>query len=293
MYALARNSWKFQNRDKRISKSQHIEFEPLAPDTAEEIILAMRLLEIWTAKASMRQKGTEAVKNDDQLADMGRKLLREDEKLLSGLEVLGENLENSKRKTVILKPYKAYHAYRDMLNYYALSNLLAYFRANPKANLTKMLNDLSGERIKEWVNLGGQIMQKDDLDKIRADIGTGKLLTWKDIHNRYDALWDKYKADKQKHALATWIVLSGKKQITRSDLDKALGELIVIQQFICDQVFASRKKDYDNPFRRATFRNDAEMKATIGTIEDNSFIIQVRQETEEIRKVVEDVRKRI
>ena len=57
MYALARNSWKFKNRDKRINKTQHIEFEPLAPDTMEEVFQAMRLLEIWTAKAALQQTG--------------------------------------------------------------------------------------------------------------------------------------------------------------------------------------------------------------------------------------------
>ena len=57
MYALARNSWKFQNRDKRIHKDQNIEFEPFAPDTIEEIFNARNLLEIWTAKASLLTKG--------------------------------------------------------------------------------------------------------------------------------------------------------------------------------------------------------------------------------------------
>ena len=40
---LARNSWKFQNRDKRLRKVQNIEFDSLAPDTAEEMFAAMRL----------------------------------------------------------------------------------------------------------------------------------------------------------------------------------------------------------------------------------------------------------
>ena len=57
MFALARNSWKFQQRDKRVSKAQNIEFEAFAPDTVEEIINGRRLLEIWTAKASLRQNG--------------------------------------------------------------------------------------------------------------------------------------------------------------------------------------------------------------------------------------------
>ena len=57
MYALARNTWKFQNRDKRVSKAQHIEFDAFAPDTMEEVFNALRLLEIWTAKAALLHKG--------------------------------------------------------------------------------------------------------------------------------------------------------------------------------------------------------------------------------------------
>ncbi|MBE3123961.1 MAG: DUF4954 family protein, partial [Planctomycetes bacterium] len=41
MYALARNTWKFHNRDKRQRKVQKIEFDSLAPDTAEEMFAAM------------------------------------------------------------------------------------------------------------------------------------------------------------------------------------------------------------------------------------------------------------
>ncbi len=56
MYALARNTWKFQNRDKRKFKVQHIEFDYLAPDTVEELFDALELLELWTAKAYLRGK---------------------------------------------------------------------------------------------------------------------------------------------------------------------------------------------------------------------------------------------
>ena len=34
-----------------------------------------------------------------------------------------------------------------------------------------MCNDLREKREKEWVNLGGQIMLQEDLDKLRSDIG--------------------------------------------------------------------------------------------------------------------------
>jgi hypothetical protein len=294
MYALARNSWKFQNRDKRISKVQHIEFEPFAPDTMEEVFSAIRLLEIWTAKAALRQKGASVASiKDPELADMGRKLLTGDEKQVNSIEVWGENMENTKRITLILKPYQAYHAYHDMLHYYAALNLLAYMRNHPEATLSAMCNELKGKRELEWVNLGGQVMLQQDLDKLRSDIGSGKLKTWKDIHNRYDILWNKYNEDKQKHAFATLSELLGTEHISAAAWEEELNKAVRIQQYVCDQVYTSRKKDYDSPFRRSTFRNNAEMKAAIGTIDDNSFILQVRQETAEMKKFVEEVKKRI
>jgi hypothetical protein len=57
-------------------------------------------------------------------------------------------------------------------------------------------------------------------------------------------------------------------------------------------VYISRKKDYDNPYRQATFRNDEEMRAAIGTIDDNSFIVQVRKETVDYKKTIADVIKK-
>lgn len=50
---------------------------------------------------------------------------------------------------------------------------------------------------------------------------------------------------------------------------------------MCEQVYLSRKKDYDNIYRQATYRNAEEMQAALGTIEDNSFVQQTRVQTAE------------
>lgn len=293
MYALARNSWKFQSRDKRINKVQKIEFEPFAPDTIEEILNARKLLEIWTAKANLRNRNVSIpVKNDQYLSDLGRELLSGKEEVINGLEVLGENMENTKRKVVILKPYKAYHAYGEILYYYAVKNLMTYISSNPNASFLALCKDLNNKRQHEWVNLGGQIIPKDDVDKLRADIGSGRLKTWKDIHDRYDKLWSKYTTDKQKHAFAILCELSGKEHLTKADWKSALDKAVSIQKYVCEQVYITRKKDYDNPFRQATYRNMDEMKAAIGTIDENSFIIQVRKETNDFIKQAEKIKKR-
>ncbi|HDR68023.1 MAG TPA: DUF4954 family protein [Bacteroidaceae bacterium] len=293
MYALARNSSKFLSRDKRIIKIQNIEFETFAPDTVEEIFHARRLLEIWTARASLRkQNETFKAISDADLASLGRKLLSGSEETINGLEVLGENMENTKRKVLILKPYRAYHAYGDMLYYYAVKNLLVYMSKHPGAAFPTMCKDLKCKRQKEWVNLGGQIMQKNDLDKLRSDIGSGKLKSWEDIHKRYNDLWSKYTLDKQKHAFATLCELTGTENLTKNEWKSVLNKAVKIQKYICDQVYITRKKDFDNQFRQATYRNMDEMTAAIGTIDENSFIIQVRQETENFKLMTEEIKKR-
>lgn len=292
MYALARNSWKFKSRDKRIHKKQHIEFDAFAPDSIEETIHARHLLEIWTAKAFLHQEGKETGNYDQkELIKIGKELLNGNEEVVNGLEVLGENMENTRRKTVIIKTFKAYHAYGDILQYYAIKNLMNYLTENPGANLENLNNELKGPRMSEWINLGGQLMLKQDLDQLRADIGTGAIQSWDEIHFMYDRLWDKYRIDKQKHAYATFCELFDITEIDAASWNKALDKMIQLQEYVRDQVYLTRQKDYENPFRQVTFRNKEEMIAAIGTIDENSFIVEVRQETEEMKKTIATLRK--
>jgi NDP-sugar pyrophosphorylase family protein len=262
MYALARNTWKFNTRDKRLQKIQHIEFDALAPDTVEEIFQACRLLEIWTAKAGAS----------------------------AAAEVLGEGMEKSRRKVVILKAHQAYGAYRDMLHHYAMKNLLQYRTNHPNATFSSMCTELKGDRTIEWVNLGGQLIPIHEVDTLRSDIGSGRLATWDEIHQRYDNLWGAYPLEKQKHAFATLQTLCGTDHLTEEQWQSAIDQAVVIQQYMCDQVYLSRKKDFDDPFRKMTYRNAAEMKAAIGTVEDNDFIKQVRKETAEFLAEVKRLR---
>jgi hypothetical protein len=293
MYALSRNALKLPSRDKRVNKVQKIEFDVFAPDTIEEIIHSRRLLEIWIAKASLyhTNKPIHETKMGELIA-LGQKLLSGKEEDVNKLVVLGENMENTKRKVLIIKPYKAYHAYGDILHYYAIKNLIAYMTLNPKATFSSMCKNLTNKRQHEWVNLGGQIMQKHDLDKLRSDIGSGKLKTWTEIHNRYDDIWAKYTIDKQKHAYAILCEVYKKENLTKSEWKLALDKALELQKYISDQVFITRKKDYDNPFRQTTFRNQEEMIAAIGTIDENNFIIQVKQETEDFIVQTEQIKDR-
>jgi len=293
MYALERNSWKFKGRDKRRRKIQNIEFDVLAPDTIEEIFTALHLLEIWTAKADIKRKGETADDMDNnQLAAIGHNLLNESGDHLNNLEIHGENMEKTKRKVVIVKTLRAYHAYLDMLYYYAVKNILEFMKADDKTNFLSMCNVLKSDRVKNWVNLGGQLMPETDADQIRADIRFGKLNTWADIHKRYDRLWSQYPIEKHKHAYATLCDLLGISILTKEQWLMVLDKAVLIQEFIKDQVYLSRKKDFENPYRQLTFRNAQEMKASIGTIDDNSFVKEVQKVTIDFKAIVSEIKER-
>ncbi|MBN2035827.1 MAG: DUF4954 family protein [Chitinispirillaceae bacterium] len=293
MYALARNPLKFRSRDTRINKAQNIEFDSLAPDTVEEIIEAIRLLEVWTANAALLQAGTRREeKNDEELRAMGADILQNDPERASSLVVLGERMEKSRRNTVIIKVADGYGAYRDMLCHYAVRNCVAFCNEHPEDSFDAMVRHLSGKRITAWTNLGGQIIPTEKVDALRAEIGSGSITTWDAIHARYNELWSEYPLEKQRHAFAILCLLYGVETLDRKTWHQALDRGVAIQEYVRDRVYASRKKDDDNPFRQATFRNRDEMLATVGTAEENSFVKQVQKETKEFKQMVRTIKKR-
>jgi hypothetical protein len=290
MYAIARNTSKYQSRDKRKRKIQNIEFETLAPDTVEEIIEGRKLLEVWVAKAYLRSKGEDPDQYEYyNLRDCGKNLLDNEPYTVEKLEILGEKVEKGRRKVVIDKALKAYHAYGDMITYYAVKTILRYLEAHPMKTIGDIVTKMRGMRLRKWINLGGQTMPEEYVDQLRADIRDGVLNTWDEIHHRYDELWRDYLHEKLRHAYFALMFLykDDADTLTPEMWQENLNKAVRIQQYICDQVYESRKKDYDNEIRSATFRNEAEKLAVVGRIDDVSFVKQIRQQTEEFVTLVQ------
>ncbi|TVR68223.1 MAG: DUF4954 family protein [Spirochaetaceae bacterium] len=268
MYALARNQWKFRNRDRRVHPRQHIEFDYLAPDTVEEILRAMQLLEPWKDEAEEVTIGGEGC------APGG---------LPTG------PVEKSRRPVVLRKPAAGLEAYREMVLYYAVNNLLEFLEGAAHDELAgplELLSALSGKCSRRWVNLGGQLVPEDDVDRLREDIASGSLRDWQAIHERYDQLRERYPIEKYLHArmaLGVWLGTDASTDPAGSpaeeDWKRACHAMQALVESVSHRVYSSRQKDFENPFRRATFRNAEEMKAVVGTVEDNGFVLLVREET--------------
>lgn len=294
MYAIARNTSKYQKRDKRKRKIQHIEFETLAPDTMEETIEACKLIEKWTAKAYLSSVGQLKDQNDEELRIIGRDLIENQPEVAKNLTVYGENMEHGKRKVRILKHYEAYKAYGDMLLYYAVKNLAKYLDAHTEITFESLCDELRKKEQREWINLGGQLVNGDEVENLRNDINNGVLNTWDEIHHRYDEIWDRYEIEKIRHAFSSlrFLYVGKAHVITREIWNDCLNRAMDVQQFICDQVYISRKKDYDNPFRNATFRNEEEKLAVIGPLDEVSFVKQIRKETEDFKELIHRISNR-
>jgi len=280
LYALERNSWKTKNRDRRKIKIQRIESDYLAPDTAEEIIAALSLLDGWLGESGfspMDMTGAEDV---------------------TVSHIICRHFERSKRGQVIMKPLEAIAAYRQMLRYYAVKTIVNFFDAQPSLdykNLCELLGSPApNERVKDWENFGGQIVPAFRVDKLREEIGKSVYKNWDEIHKVYDLWYKEYPLDKCRHAWSALALLhETDKAPDAAGFRRELAAVIDIRRWIDRQIFESREKDYHNQFKKATFRNQEEMEQVLGKPGDNSFIRLIHKESGSFYEMIERISARI
>lgn len=296
MYSLVRNNWKFENRDQRKFKVQNIEFDTFAPDSMEEVMTALALLEKWTGKAMVENQGKNPLDYpEDSLRQIGRDAINNDKELVSSLQIYAEGMEKSSRKTLVKKVTKAYSAYKEMVIHYAVKNIVAYMSDNLNESFNSMADMLEAEPYcHEWLNMGGQIMKSSDVKAMRDGIVSGRISNWKEIHKEYNVIWKRYRTDKLRHAYYCLKEIMGvNDRFSSSDWNMIVNCGIDVQNHMAEQVYLTRKKDYENPFRKSTFRNDDEMNAVVGRLEDNTFIASTNRNTSDFVEKLQNLKNRI
>jgi NDP-sugar pyrophosphorylase family protein len=316
LYALLRNEAKFEARDKRASKAMLIEYSPFAPDTAEEIVTALGLLETWMGRAVLMEAGKEsAAASPAELRAAGAAALGNPASLPPA-EIEAEGVENSSRPTVVRNPARAWKAYREMLLWYAAGTIIDFAgkggligpAAAPQAGsrdaagtglharLASVL--AAGRRETAWENLGGQLVPAPDLEEILSRAASGRIPTWLDMHAEYARLAEAYPLEKARHAWAilAWLWAPSAveamprgtgaprpPELGATALEEALAAFSRLTERVEEDVYRSRKKDYENAFRRATFRTAAEAEAVMGSAERNGFVLKTRKDAAALR----------
>ncbi|MDR1363916.1 MAG: DUF4954 family protein [Spirochaetaceae bacterium] len=250
LYALERNSWKARARDKRTFIEQHFETDYLAPDTAAEIIEALAWLE--NRHTSIDDDGS--------------------------ISVGGKVFERSNLPVIVVKAKQAAAAYRDMLVYYAVKTLVNYFSG--KKYDFESFNTAYPQNVSfKWESLGGQLVPRDKADALREAIRSGDLSSWDAIHEEYARLLSEYPLDRARNALQVLRFLNAGASLTRQDWAAFLDEAARIRRYIEEQVYISKNKDYNNPFRAITYNNTAERDAVLGKMEDNPLLSYIKAES--------------
>jgi hypothetical protein len=186
---------------------------------------------------------------------------------------------------------------------------MSYLELQPTLDFDAAISGLAGQRIREWINLGGQIVPAHKVDEMRRRIGNGELADWDTIHGEYGKMYGEYPLDRARHSFAVLNLLrsdyaaapgvaivseaaaSGSEAsghapapgtfstLSATDFSRELDTALGTRAFIETQIRITREKDHRDHFRRMTYRNEEELRAVIGDVDSNSFVKMAATET--------------
>jgi hypothetical protein len=285
LYALARNETKYQDRDKRQERIQHIEYDFLAPDSINEIFSALNLLKKLVARASDPSLSSETVA-ETTLEHKGEAILNDPQIDISKLEIVAPGFENNARPVIIIKTREAFTIYKRLIVYYAAVNLLDYVENNKITTFKSLLQSLPAEPIRlNWINLGGQLMPEPAVSSLLTDIKNNNIQSWEQVHDFYRKNGAIYKDQKVQHAYASLIemVKPGSQPLSPVLFRQILDEALATKEWMTENIYTSRAKDYHSYFKKMVYDSEKEMEAVVGKLEENSFINQQNEDLKDFR----------
>ena len=249
MYALIRNYFKYQERS---SLGGHKDFKPefnfTAPDTIEEIIDALKLID---------KKRVEAIDIETESKSIN-------------LEVSSEHIENSPRDVKLLKIYKSVKGYREMLLFYCGSVIFPWIKSEKGSVEALLESGFSKERIRNWINFGGFILPENAVEELISEIEDGSVISWDEVHQFTEKQVFLYPDEKLKHAVSVLLLFYDEETVSKRLLEQFEDDYRELLDDIVYQIKKSRKKDYNDEFRNAVYRNNDELESVIGKFEDDT-----------------------
>lgn len=285
MYALSRNVWKFQKRDKRVTKTQNIEMDYLAPDTVEDMFVSLDKL-AWALGKSAADAMKKNFNSDTEFIDYGKELLENQNPIIRKLKVTLPDQVN-RNTAVILKVQQAYDIYKNMILFYCMRTLIEALENKPKS-LSELLRESTAKVDKKWWNIGGQLVEDTDLKEIIQKIKTRELNNWDKVHQAYNQKWATYPTRKLAHALQKLehLLQTPLRKLEKSRWTNLFNHAIDLQKMIAQKVRESRTKDFTSPFRKMMYDSPAEMTAVLGTVDEIDFVHEMDQMTLTFEKKV-------
>jgi hypothetical protein len=227
----------------------------------------------------------------EEIKTTGKKLLESNDRLVNELELLVPDAENSDRKVVLIKALQAYHLYKELVGYYAVTNVLHLVAGNNIKTADALLEALpAAGKLLPWINAGGQLIPAAEINKLTEQVSSGKVKNWAAIHHFYKKQAELYPAQQLQHALAALQTVYGiylKKN--KPSLKQLLLQSIYTKEWMVKGIYDSRAKDYTNSFRKMVYENRNEMDTVTGKLETNSFIKQEQENLLAYKKNVQQL----
>jgi hypothetical protein len=295
MYALSRNSWKYNARDKRIDKTQLLEYGFLAPDTLDEIMEAVSLFELATGHAYLEKVNSRATENIKKVQSSGKHLLESNKKEVLNLRIEAKGFENSNRPVVLLKVPEAYQIFKELISLNLVMELMKFITKEKISDLPGLIRKLPTRLSpSSWVNVGGQLILSSELDKLVQQIHQGRIKGWDQVHQFYRVQSESYALQRLNHAIHIYQKLFGNnlKKIKNKEWKLLFLQAVTTREWMVKGIFDSRAKDYSNPFRKMVYDSVGEMKAVVGSLEDNGFIREEKSSLKEFKNAINNLLKK-
>ena len=133
--------------------------------------------------------------------------------------------------------------------------------------------------------------EPSEADELFDEIKSGKIVEWKQVHKFYDVCESEYVDYKARYALFVIEKLYGKKirDFDTEDFEDLSKDVAFVSLNMLESSISAREKDYTDYYRNMTYRNQEEMEAVIGSLSDNSFLIQLKKDTAQFIENLENV----
>jgi hypothetical protein len=292
LYALARNSEKYVDRDKRTEKIQFIEYDYLAPDSVNEIFEALKVLKKLTALAMDKKLSMETP--EAVVMQKGEAILKDLSIELKSIEILGAGFENCNRPVCISKVRESYEIYGKLLLYYSIKEMADFYEKGNFSSFDEFLTNLPVDTSRtQWLNIGGQLVQSSSLDNLLQNIKSDKADSWEAIHDFYKEQALLYPQQRLQHAYASLLEWTGSERLSQARFTDLLAQSLSIKEWMTKNIRESRAKDYQSEFRKMVYGSEEEMVNVMGKLEDNVFIKKQEEDLERYHRSVKGILARL
>ena len=292
MFAITRNKDKFLKRDKRVTKVQNIETDPLAPDTMQEVMSALDRIIGLTAGylKSIDKEHTEGKTTAEEQYQAAKDFLHQNP---DADFVLDDTICQKRYGASIVKPVQAYKTYRKVVKYFATSTIMNFCQNQNNEMLTKELVEKIRELplFTEWENVGGQIIPSEKIRELFASIKSGTVNNWESVHQFYEFCQKSYEEWKVRYALYLLEQLYSR-PIEEFSVDlyrNITDDVSIVAYDIYNASLKSREKDYTDYYRNMVYSSEKEMDEVIGPLEDNAFLRKLRSDTAEFTTKIREM----